>query len=312
MQFDRAKPHVTDWRTFPRRRFSRDHQELNRYYWTTVLALDVTKSHALALPTHDASILLGPLGVTSTATGGGVNDRHHPISDRLAEAGRWLRLNTLLGSLSVFERYLTSVAEIAIQSNPTLATPWPKKVDGLKLQKHRVELSPPPARQVREGNWSKRLAAFTRLFGTPPQLYPQSISRLDAMSRIRNSVAHEFAGGQQGSTGSSANVLSDLQRFRKPGSNIKEATLIANLGLLDQLSDQIDSLLIKHHIGGFEIPSVYLDWNEGRDDYEAMAGAPVTGHSRSEEERFITFISKFSTTINHTYYRDMLAYLRTQ
>jgi hypothetical protein len=81
------------------------------------------------------------------------------------------------------------------------------------------------------------------------------------------------------------------------------------MGTLERLSEEIDAMLVTQHIGAFELPSIWLEWIESKDDFEKAAGiTPIT--RSSEGLRYRHFVSHFFPPIGGEYYDTMVAYMK--
>lgn len=308
--FQRSVPPTPDWRTLARQRHTQDQAELNRYYWTSILSLDIAS--AVAQNDPDPAKMVAQVSGHSDAPLH-LLDPGYLMSERIEASTRWIRMNTLLGAVSAFERYLTAAADAALRSNPAGESGWPKKVDGLQLQKHSIILPlATKADRVRTGDWSARRAAFSRFFGVVPRSLDANLGKLNSMSRMRNGLAHEFGYDEKLSLSPLIDVLTGLRplRTRAQAYTVSEPELLEYMGVLEKLGQEIDEILVRDHIGGFEVPSLWLEWNQDRDEFERAAGILLTGHRKNESVRFRHVLGQFTSPVSQEYLRTMTEYLR--
>lgn len=309
LKYDRTKAFGRNT-TLSMRRYLRDQAELNRFYWAARLSADTMQAHVKSNPSTDADTLIKLLGVQSQAAAR-LTDQSYSLKQSLSVVDRWLRLTTLLVALSAFERYLLAAASSAISSDPAPTSTWPKKLDGLYVKKHKIEILTPPLEGLTKGEWPSRSAVYQKLFGGLPPELSGSIGQLELMRKMRNGVAHEVA--YDSAAASIANT-SLLIRVGPEQGNLKSFSLSARrliswLSILNKVAKAVDRQLVVNHVGGFEVPSVYLDWMENPQAFEEAAGVILTGHRKSSGIRFRHAVAPFFGPIGNEYDRTMREYI---
>lgn len=309
MKFDRTRTFGGNT-TLSMRRYLRDQAELNRFYWTSRLSADTMLTHVKSNPSADASSLIALLGVRSQAVARST-DQSYSLKQRLSIMDRWLRLTTLLVALSAFERYFLGVASSAILSDPDPTAAWPKKLDGLYIKKHKISILTAPLEGLTKGEWPSRCAAYQKLFKKVPAELSGNIGELELMRKMRNGIAHEFA---YDSTVPSIANTSLLVSVGPGQGNLKSFSLSAKrlvswLSILNKVAKSVDRQLVTNHIGGFELPSVYLDWVENPRAFEEAVGVALAGHRKSSSIRFRHVVAPFFGPIGQEYDKTMREYI---
>lgn len=307
--FDRGRPSIGS--SLARWRHRKDTTELLNQFWISVLGTDFLIQSAKPLAGND-----GPpasaLQVRSDA------DTHvgHNISElrqRIREAQSWERLFTLLMAVSALERFMLAVTTAAIESDPLRTPGFPKLLDGLALKKRNIDSPQPNLIPVVKGTWSGRIAALERLFGSVPPILSDSISELEAIRKMRNSIAHDFGSDEpDGVMPPSASLIvgARADRLSVPRRGLSQDRLLKWLGIIRDVSRALDDQLTSQHIGEYEIPAIYFDWRKSPDDYEAALGITLTGHRKSFDQRFSNVISTaFDLGYSPTYVREMEGYI---
>jgi hypothetical protein len=259
-------------KTLPYYQFKRDFTTVNEYYWGASSALHAVASRVRHIaPSEDFH---STLGLTQSAYATTLGHTSEQYAARLSVSRRWHRLLTLVIMSSAFERYLTAVATLAIASDPALSPGFPKKVDGLIFTKYGLQAGDRPTEPLTKGEWSSRLAAFRRYFGSVPLDLQASEAELEAMRKRRNQVTHAF--GLDISPMSAHNAV--LFGARRPDFvnkvAVSEGTLKKWLGVLETSAAAIDDHLLRHFIGGYELAAIYIEWNRDRNALYKASGIP--------------------------------------
>lgn len=169
------------------------------------------------------------------------------------ESYNWMRLNCIMAISSNMETYLGSVISLAIESNPGVLLGSTVRIDGAKLLKEGIIDSAVYAKQIEactKGEWSKRLVAFEKLFGTAPESYRKGISTLDRMRKLRNNLGHAFGRDIDASKDFSFNE-------KRPADKISLPTLVKYLEKAFNIVLDIDDYLLEKHIGEFQAIYTY-------------------------------------------------------
>ena len=176
------------------------------------------------------------------------------------ETHNWMRLNCIMAISSNMETYLGSVVSLAIESNPGVLLGTKGPIDGVKLLKEGSldkEVYAKHLEACTKGEWSKRVAAFEKLFGIAPESYKNGISTLERMRRMRNNLGHAFGRDIDASKDFSFNK-------KRPADRITLPTLVKYLEQAYNIVLDIDDFLLENHIGEFQ--SIFA-YHQHRDEF---------------------------------------------
>lgn len=257
-------------RTLAFYQFKRDFTTVNDYYWGTGSSLQAVAGRVRHMQaTEDFHALLG---LTQRIYAKPLGHTPEKYAAKLNVSKRWHRLLTLVIMTSAFERYLTAVATTAIASDPVLTPGFPKKIDGLILAKYRLQAGERSTEPLTKGEWSSRLAAFRKYFGTVPAALSSNEGTLETMRNKRNQVAHSF-GLDTSSIPAHAAILFGARRpitANFDSISVSEETITKWLGIIDASAAAIDDYLLPNFIGGYELAAMSIEWIRDRDAlYEA-------------------------------------------
>ena len=116
-------------------------------------------------------------------------------SNTFNDLANWVNLNALVAISSNLETYLATVIPLAVASDVGVLHGVPRRIDGIAILKHGRANAfnfEQYAVACTKDDWSKRLAAYERLFGRSPKFFSSNIASLERIRRIRNNVAHAF------------------------------------------------------------------------------------------------------------------------
>jgi len=193
-------------------------------------------------------------------------DRYNDIkewSDLYQDFANWTNLSSLLTLASNFETYLAASIRLALASNPGVLLSLPKSVDGATLLKNGVK-APDAFRGIVEdctrGDWSSRLSAFSRSFGDLPS-FSAAHADLEFIRTVRNEVGHAFG--------------RDIEQAREHGQvkkieirKLNHDQLRKYQGKVRSVVRDIDSFLLRNHIGEFEVIDFYSKQPQDHRQYE--------------------------------------------
>ena len=268
--YQRAKSTLA--RTLAYYQFKRDFTTVNDYYWGAGSALQAVAGRVRHMSSDDD--FHAELGLTQRTYAKPLGHTSQKYLEKLNVSKRWHRLLTLVIMTSAFERYLTAVATLAIASDPVLTPGFPKKIDGLILAKYMLQAGDRPTEPLTKGEWSSRLAAFRKYFGSVPADLQSNEGALEVMRNTRNHVAHAF-GLDISSMSVHTAVLLGARRPESPNFNavsISEDRLKQWLGVLDSSAIAIDSYLLPSFIGGYELAAIYIEWDRDPDALYKASG----------------------------------------
>lgn len=191
-----------------------------------------------------------------------------------SEFQNWVRLSSLLSALSYLESYISTVATLALRSDPLLRFHQSKTVDGVTWLKQSVPDD--VAGQVLplvKGEWPKRLGAYRMLFGQVPPAVASLVSDLDKMRQIRNGVAHSF--------GRDHDYFVDPLVPSGSATRLSEKRLQVWLSVIETCAESIDEHLFNSHLGEFELIWRYHRWRAEPRHFRDRGYDPHVAFSRA-------------------------------
>lgn len=238
--------------SFALRRFKEHQTEINRLYWSLVPAAGFAEYHARHAPTSATP--------TSVFYASGPNARRIAADldawkRDFCELQNWVRLSALVSLLSYLETYVSTVATLALRSDPLLRFKQSRNVDGILWLKRGVNddvsslITP-----LVKGSWPQRCSAYLNLFGIVPESLSASIGDLDEMRAMRNRVAHSF--------GREAKYFEDTVVNAGQAARLQEKRLQKWLAIVEEVAAAIDSHLYPAHLGNFELVWRYHRWRD--------------------------------------------------
>jgi hypothetical protein len=130
-----------------------------------------------------------------------------------------------------------------------------RRIDGVQILKHghaRAFDFEPHVVACTKDHWSKRLAAYERLFGRSPKFFSSNIAALEKIRKIRNSVAHAF--------GRDIEASRNQQEVRTlPIEKVSASGLLQLQKVVWLLVKAIDVHLHQFHIGEYQALAFYHD-----------------------------------------------------
>jgi len=174
-------------------------------------------------------------------------------SDAFNVFDNWVNLSVVLTLASNLETYLASVVRLALQSDPGQLLGAPHAIDGGRTLKHRTIGAVDILSHVEsctKGNWSTRLDALQRLFGTPASHLRAVHSELEQLRTVRNRFGHAF-----GRNINEARRTGTLQVL--PMEKLPRKTAERLRGSVLQAMRDFDRDLLTCHIGEFEAVLFY-------------------------------------------------------
>jgi len=236
--------------SFTLRRFNEHHTEINRLYWSLAPAAGFTSYLARR----------APVGTVPTTLFHATGPNARRIASDLpawrrdfAEFNNWVRLSALVSLLSYLETYLSTIATLALRSDPLLRFNQSRAVDGtLWLKRGVVDDVSDFVTPIVKGKWTQRRSAYQTLFGRVPARLDAHIGDLDEMREMRNGVAHSFGRG--------AEFFEDPVVHAGRPVRLQEARLQRWLGIVEAVAVEIDDHLYPAHLGDFELVWRYHRW----------------------------------------------------
>ena len=238
--------------SFALRRFKKHQTEINRLYWSQA----PVAGFASYLARH------APASATPTTVFHASGPNAHRIAVDLpawerdfAEFGNWVRLSALVSLLSYFETYLSTVATLALRSDPLLRFGQSRAIDGtLWLKRGVIDDVSGIVKPLVKGTWPQRCSAYRTLFGSVPADLDAHVGDLDQMREMRNGVAHSF--------GREATYFEDPVVHAGQLVRLQEQRLQGWLAIVKRAAAAIDGHLYPAHLGDFELVWRYHRWQQ--------------------------------------------------
>lgn len=295
--------------TLPRWRLKLDEVEINDAYWATRFAQ--TNTAVLAKPGLTVAAIADALVYKSDA----LNSLGHTAQElerRLKVAQRWHRLMTLVSTTSALERYIDAVAAIALASDPLLQPGWPKRLDGLAVNKFGLSVpASPDLVGLTKGEWGQRAQTYEDLFGSLPDALSSHLPDLEQMRKMRNAVAHGFAGSPQRHLSAQSELLLSIRRAdgRSPSQSLSHERLLKWLGVAKEVADAIDTHLLSNFIGDYEVASIYQEWRLDPAKFELGVKAVLLRPKASPQTRFARAMGDYFPNMGIEYLKTMQVHI---
>ncbi len=284
--FDRWVPpldqHQKIARSWAFKRFRRFHSEINDMYWAMVASSKVAFSNTRGYAKKDS--MLAAFNFEAKDVG----YREITLEEwgkRLRDFQNWSRLNVLMALSSYFENYLQAIGNLSLESNPGLLFKTSRVLDGVRLLKREKRyVFIEKTIDLVKGSWPARISAFQRLFNGCPSKLEESLGELEKIRLIRNSIGHAF-----GRTLSTKDLLEVV--YYHPMERVSEKRLKRWLGLVFEIANEIDTFLLREHIGAYELVRYYHYWY--KEFGYPIAGSRNPNHRRQlNADRFKRYLSE--------------------
>lgn len=231
--------------------FMKHHSEINNLYWSFVPAQGYL--------THISKNTPGTTSPITFFHASGPNVRRLASSMEqwnhdFLELSNWIRLSLIVAALGYLETYIRSIVEISLRSRPGILYGKPTAIDGIEWLKLGVE--PDISKNVEsivKGEWSSRIAAYGKLFGTIPAALKAEQARLDALRVIRNGASHTFGRGTD-------YIFNKVKKTHKPITRISERSLLKCLAAVETTAKAIERHLGPKFVGEFELIRHFHSW----------------------------------------------------
>lgn len=298
-------------RSVPGYRFRRDSAQINSHYWMGRMAEGAARYHLKKhSPEDDPMKVLGLGEEYARRLGHNIGS----VKEQVDIHSRWKNLTILLMLTSALERYITDAASTAVNSDPALRPGFPKRVDGLLLEKYGLTVPHPNLVNLVKGQWPGRIAALTRLFGEI-NVTPETVSILEDLRKKRNTVAHGFGLDREGN-GALSREMVILMEGR--GSEPLDSVRVSNKRIekyfshVQRFVDAVDTALLERFIGDFEPAVIYIQWKRDPDAFENAMGVNLSGAKKSHDMRFPNVLSViFDRSLGRAYCRSLAQYVGT-
>lgn len=161
----------------------------------------------------------------------------------------WVVLNELMALSAYFETYISSIVTLSIESDPGLLIGFPHSVDGILLLKQNKALNMTDCKQriadCTRGDWNARISNLISLFVEIPESLINGLSELEKMRNLRNKVGHAFGRDIEESRNYSLTKITEMEK-------LKVSAFLKYQKLIRTIACDLDSLLMKKHIGNFQ------------------------------------------------------------
>jgi hypothetical protein len=230
--------------------FKKHHTQLNELLWAhhSASRRAATIAHGVGLANQTKQAF--PASIVDAAR------QTLPLSDWLdyyKNFDNWARLSAALSLASYLEHYVHKTIRLAICSDPGVILGRSRAIDGaIFLQ------SKSPSFEIKthieaftKGTWQSRVTTYERYFGPPPIELASSVTELDHLRVLRNSVGHRFG------RPINDDDIAPLAGLEEP-ERLSRKRLVGWLGTVEKVVASIDSHLRTNHIGSYEVLEAYM------------------------------------------------------
>lgn len=176
-------------------------------------------------------------------------------SNSFNEFDNWVNLNAVMAMSSNLETYMSTVIKLALESDIGVLFGASKKIDGIQIIKHGRHQAfnfNDKITSCTKGEWSKRVSAFKKIFGSVPSILSNNISTLESLRKLRNDIGHAFGRDIKASRKHNVIEVAKIQGLSRKRT-IKYQKLIFGI------CKSIDKQLLSNHIGEYQ--SLYFYHN---------------------------------------------------
>lgn len=237
---------------------------------------------------------------------------------------RWYHLTTLVMLSAALERYLNDISRTAIRSDPTTSPGFPKKLDGLFLEKYKIRYPAVDSSRLIVGDWNSRVAAYKSIFQSAPSALVENIGELEAIRQLRNKIAHSMGFDDKFDHESQKSAPLDLVSIALSKASptalevvsLSSERLIKFMATTQRVVDAIDNDLLERFVGSYEVASLYMSWRSDSKIFEEKFGFETpNNHKKAQyaQSRGMYAKTVFAHTLrlylNVGYYRQMENYI---
>lgn len=169
-------------------------------------------------------------------------------SDSFNQFDNWANLNCIMAMSANLETYIATVVKLAIESDVGVLFGASRKIDGIEIVKYGREQPFKFDEQIigcTKGDWSSRVNAFSKTFGTAPDFLVKNISALEKIRVLRNNVGHAFGRDIDKSRSHEAIQISKM-------ATVSREKTIEYLRLLFKVAKEIDKQLFHQNICSYQ------------------------------------------------------------
>ncbi len=174
-------------------------------------------------------------------------------SDSYNQFDNWINLNSVMAMSSNLETYMSTVIQLALESDVGVLFGTSKRIDGIEIVKYgRSQPFDFEDKLVScvKGDWSSRVCAFSKIFGSVPNILTDNISRLEKIRKLRNNVGHAF--GRDIEESRRHNVI-DIQSMDR----LSRENTLKYQKLIFGVARSLDKQLLQNHIGEYQALHFY-------------------------------------------------------
>lgn len=240
--------------------FMKHFTELNAIYWAHVPASNTIMKHIMQKSVDNPSTDFCKLFVVKDEDERRLASDYNTWAKDYKEFLNYTRLNMLMLLSSAFETYLRTIISLAIESKPGAILGCPESIDGAFLLKKDINygmyndknyLFSNIIDDVCRGEWTKRIEAYEKYFGTAPTSFKGNISKLDELRRTRNQIGHYFGRKKN-------QYETPILMAPKEVERVSHKNLIKYMDTVHKTVKSIDEHLHTTFVGSYDIIKFYF------------------------------------------------------
>ncbi|SMC21001.1 hypothetical protein SAMN02745857_01101 [Andreprevotia lacus DSM 23236] len=237
------------------RLFKRHHTHFNDIYWANQATLKFAYASTRPYSRTDSATKIFSLPDNPQRLADTLGD----WADNYSEFNQWAQMAAVIAICGYLETYIAQVATAALESRPALIFGGSAQVDGTTLLKlNNTYDFYSHAEHLVRGDWSARISAYTRLFGSCP--YANQVKKLDQLRKLRNDAGHSFGRDITKMRFSESSFVQPLPKISNE--KIKEF-----LDLAHTVSQLADNHLGPSYIGSYEVVRLFHIWKKELKNY---------------------------------------------
>lgn len=239
--------------------FKKHFTELNQAYWAFIPAYNTIKSTSKKSLSSDDSDPKAFFLIRDE------DDRriaptYKEWCNDFSEFSNYSRLNMLMLLSSCFETYMRTVISLSFESKPGTTIMCPNAIDGafiLKADPSYGDMTNQNYRfssqveEVCKGEWSRRITAFIKYFGTPPESILSQLGTLDEFRTKRNNIGHYLGRNKK-------QYSAPILFYPQEAMRLSHDKLLAYFKMIYNVAKEFDSYLITNYIGSYDIIKCYF------------------------------------------------------
>ena len=240
--------------------FMKHFTELNDVYWAHVPASDTIIKHMKQKSINNSATEFCKLFVVKDENEGRLASDNYTWLKDYKEFLNYTRLNMLMLLSSAFETYLRTIVSLAIESKPGTILGCSESIDGAFLLKKDIKygtyndngyLFSNIIDDICIGEWSKRVEAYKKYFGSVPINLKHNIKKIDVLRKTRNEIGHYF--GRKKNQYETPVLMAPKEVER-----VSHENFLKYLNTVYKTVKGIDEHLHKDYIGSYDIIKFYF------------------------------------------------------